>query len=212
MSAQENEVVEALQASRAIAILRKCPNSRLQDVAKVLAQTGFRLVEITLDSLSPFESIRQVIANNPTLFVGAGTVHTSQDVQKVAEIGGSFVVSPIVSEEVLQSGASVGLATFPGAATPTEVAHARSLGATAVKVFPIEQLGGPGYLKAILSPLLKPRLIPTGGVNIDNASKYLEEGAFAVGVGSAILRPSLIESGDYLGLENLLKEFMGSIT
>lgn len=79
-----------------------------------------------------------------------------------------------------------GLAALPGAATPTEIDLALRSGATAVKVFPAEQLGGPGYIKAILSPLGNPSLVPTGGVTTANAAEYLRAGAVALGAGTAL--------------------------
>jgi 2-dehydro-3-deoxyphosphogluconate aldolase/(4S)-4-hydroxy-2-oxoglutarate aldolase len=88
------------------------------------------------------------------------------------------------------------VAVFPGAATPTEIERAIRLGATAVKVFPIEQLGGPAYVRAILSPLGSPPLIPTGGVGVEDIPRYLEAGAVAVGLGGALFPRSALDSGD----------------
>jgi 2-dehydro-3-deoxyphosphogluconate aldolase/(4S)-4-hydroxy-2-oxoglutarate aldolase len=79
-----------------------------------------------------------------------------------------------------------GLPAFPGAATPTEIDLALTSGATAVKVFPAEQLGGPGYIKAIMSPLGNPPLIPTGGVTTANAAEYMRAGAVALGAGTSL--------------------------
>ena len=203
-----DEIVKVGAETRAIAILRKCPEFALMNVVAALEQSGIRLVEITLDSSRPFDLIQKVIAEHPGLLVGAGTVHTAGDVKTVAEIGGRFIVSPIISEEVMLASSQRGLAVFPGAATPSEIIQASALGATAVKIFPAQQLGGPSFLKAVMSPLLNPRLIPTGGVDIHNAPRYIEAGAFAVGIGSALIKSELIESADFLKLEKLLKKFM----
>lgn len=209
--ARITEIVEVGIQTRVIAILRKCPNSALTKVATALEQSGIRLVEVTLDSVDPLIQIEEIISLYPGLIVGAGTVHSANDVKRVAEIGGKFIVAPVISEDVISESLKRGLAVFPGAATPSEIIRAFLLGATAVKVFPAEQLGGPSFLNAIMPPLKNPKLIPTGGVDIRNASRYIEAGAFAVGVGSSVIQAELIKSADFSKLEKNLKEFMKSI-
>jgi 2-dehydro-3-deoxyphosphogluconate aldolase/(4S)-4-hydroxy-2-oxoglutarate aldolase len=206
-----DQILKTLSDTRAIAILRKCPQSALSNVVAVLEQTGFRLVEITLDSILPFDLIGEISSKYSGVIVGAGTVHDVDQVEAVAKSGGRFIVAPVISEEVIAESLESGLGIFPGAATPSEIAHAIGLGVTAVKVFPAQQLGGPSFIKAIMSPLLNPPLIPTGAVDIDNAANYIEAGAIAVGVGSAVIKPKLIEAADFLGLERLLNKLMKSI-
>lgn len=211
MLVKADEIIKALSETRAIAILRKCPQPALLNVVSVLEQTGFRLVEITLDSTQPFELIKEISSKYSGLIVGAGTVHNVDQVEAVYKSGGRFIVAPVISKEVIAESLQSELGIFPGAATPSEIAQATLLGATAVKVFPAQQLGGPSFIKAIMSPLLNPQLIPTGGVDIENAASYIEAGAIAVGVGSAVIQSKLVESADFLSLEKLLNKFMKSI-
>lgn len=206
-----DQVIKTLGETRAIAILRKCPQFALLNVVSAIEEAGFRMVEITLDSTQPYDLIKQVVSKHSGLIVGAGTVHFIDQVKNVKKLGGRFIVAPNISEDVIAASLQSGLGVFPGGATPSEIYQAIAFGATGVKVFPAQQLGGPSFIKAIISPLLNPRLIPTGGVDIDNAASYIEAGAFAVGVGSAVIQSELIESGDFLNLEKALKRFMRSI-
>lgn len=170
-------------------------------------EAGFKFIEITLDSPEALKMIANVVRECPDLFIGAGTVHTADEVRKVAEVGGRFIVAPVISESVLRTAHELGMATFPGAATPTEIQAAIDLGATAVKVFPAEQLGGPAYLEAIRSPLRNPKLIPTGGVDSTNAKHYLNAGAIAVGVGGSIFPREALDVGDVDAVKTAAAEF-----
>lgn len=175
------------------------------------AEVGFKFIEITLDSPDALKMIGGVVRECPDLVVGAGTVHTPYEVKRIADVGGQFIVAPVISESVLQTAHELGLATFPGAATPTEIQTAIDLGATAVKVFPAQQLGGPGYLDAIRAPLRKPKLIPTGGVDSSNARQYLNAGAIAVGVGGSMFPKLALDNGDVDAVKKAATEFLKAI-
>lgn len=200
-----------LESCRAIGILRNCPTVHVLKMVVAATEVGFKFIEITLDSPDALKMIGDVVGECPDLVVGAGTVHTAEEVKKVAEVGGKFIVAPVISESVLRTAHDLGLATFPGAATPTEIQTAIDLGATAVKVFPAQQLGGPGYLEAIMAPLRKPKLIPTGGVDSSNARQYLNAGAIAVGVGGSMFPKSALDFGDVDAVTRAAKEFLKSI-
>lgn len=176
-----------------------------------VAEVGFKFIEITLDSPDALKMIGDVVRECPGLVVGAGTVHTADEVKRIADVGGQFIVAPVISESVLRTAHELGLATFPGAATPTEVQTAIDLGATAVKVFPAQQLGGPGYLEAIRAPLRKPKLIPTGGVDSSNARQYLNAGAFAVGAGGSMFPKLALDNGDVDAVKKAATEFLKAI-
>ena len=175
------------------------------------AEVGFKFIEITLDSPDALKMIGDAVRECPGLVVGAGTVHTRDEVKRIADVGGQFIVAPVISESVLRTAHELKLATFPGAATPTEIQTAIDLGATAVKVFPAQQLGGPGYLDAIRAPLRKPKLIPTGGVDSSNARQYLNAGAIAVGVGGSMFPKLALDNGDVDAVKKAATEFLKAI-
>lgn len=176
-----------------------------------VAEVGFRFVEITLDSPDALKVIADVVHKRPDLVIGAGTVHNLDEVRRVAEAGGRFIVSPVLSGSVLHAAHELGMATFPGAATPTEIQTAIDLGATAVKVFPAEQLGGPSYLEALRAPLRNPKLVPTGGVDSRNVQKYLDAGAIAVGVGGSVFPKAALDAGDVVLVQSAAREFLSAM-
>jgi 2-dehydro-3-deoxyphosphogluconate aldolase/(4S)-4-hydroxy-2-oxoglutarate aldolase len=167
------------------------------------------VIEVTLDSERPLDQIATIRDAFPDVEVGAGSVRRAEDVAAAVGAGASFIVSPIVDEEAIRAARELGVAALPGAATPTEIDQARRHGATAVKVFPIEQLGGPAYIQAILFPLGSPPLIPTGGVTVDSIPLYLRAGAVAVGLGGTLFPKPALESGDTSTVARLAMEVIG---
>ena len=167
-----------------IGIVRRLPPDVVPEAARAAFDAGLRYLEVTMDSDDALGVITELRRHHTG--IGVGSVTRVEQVTRAREAGAEFVVSPITHPEVIQAAVENGLAVFPGAATPTEIDLALRSGATAVKVFPAEQLGGPGYIKAIMSPLGNPPLIPTGGVTTANAAEYMAAGATALGAGTAL--------------------------
>ncbi|MEX1092608.1 MAG: bifunctional 4-hydroxy-2-oxoglutarate aldolase/2-dehydro-3-deoxy-phosphogluconate aldolase [Acidimicrobiia bacterium] len=182
-----------------IGIVRRLPPGLVPEVARAAFDAGLRYLEITMDSDDALGVVSELRRNHNG--VGVGSVTRIEQVTRARDAGAEFVVSPITNPEIIRAAVESGLPVFPGAATPTEIDLALTSGATAVKVFPAEQLGGPGYIKAILSPLGNPPLIPTGGVTTANAAEYLRAGAVAVGAGTALF-----------SAERIAEEGIGSVT
>jgi 2-dehydro-3-deoxyphosphogluconate aldolase/(4S)-4-hydroxy-2-oxoglutarate aldolase len=189
-----------------IAILRGCPFQYVEEMAGAAVGAGLRVIEVTLDSERPLDQIAAIGAAYPDVEVGAGSVRRGEEVAAAVAAGARFIVSPIVDRGTIEAAAELGVASFPGAATPTEIEAALRHGATAVKVFPVEQLGGPGYIRAVLSPLGNPPLIPTGGVGVESISRYLGAGAIAVGLGGALFPAAALETADAATVGRLAKE------
>lgn len=167
-----------------IGIARRLPPDVVPEVARAAFDAGLRYLEVTMDSDDALDVIAELCRHHSG--IGVGSVTRAEQVTRARDAGAEFVVSPITHPEVIQAAVDNGLVAFPGAATPTEIDLALRSGATAVKVFPAEQLGGPGYIKSIMSPLGDPPLIPTGGVTPVNAAEYMRAGAAALGAGSAL--------------------------
>lgn len=189
-----------------IAILRGCPFHYVEEMAGAAVGAGLRVIEVTLDSERPLDQIAAIGAAYPDVEVGAGSVRRGEEVAAAVAAGARFIVSPIVDRGTIEAAAELGVASFPGAATPTEIEAALRHGATAVKVFPVEQLGGPGYIRAVLSPLGNPPLIPTGGVGVESISRYLGAGAIAVGLGGALFPAAALKTADAATVARLAKE------
>ena len=196
LNQHDADLFAAVESSRVIGILRKCPAIHAISIAAAAIDSGLRVLEVTLDSPDALNVIESLCKSHPAAMIGAGTVATAAEVQMVANAGGRFVVSPMLNDEVVTTALRLGLVPMPGVATPTEIHRALQLGAPVVKIFPAEQLGGPGFLAAVRAPLREPRMIPTGGVDATNAAAYLAAGAWAVGVGGSLFGAAALRDGD----------------
>jgi 2-dehydro-3-deoxyphosphogluconate aldolase/(4S)-4-hydroxy-2-oxoglutarate aldolase len=200
-----------LDQNPVIAILRGCPLRHAVAMAGAAIRAGLTVIEVTLDSERTFEQIAAIRSAHPEAEVGVGTVRHAEEVAPAVEAGAGFVVSPIVDDDVIRAADAFGVASIPGAATPTEIERAVRKGATAVKVFPADQLGGPAYLKTIRAPLGSPPLIPTGGVTAGSIREYLKAGAVAVGVGGTLFPNMALHEGDVTTVERLAKEIVAAV-
>lgn len=180
-------VLQTIARSRVIGILRGDLGGRAEEIAAAILDGGITAVEVTLNSPDALDSIRRLAGQfGSRMAVGAGTVLRPEGVEAAAEAGARFIVSPNVERTVVQKSAALGLVSFPGCFTPTEILEALDAGAPAVKLFPANCLG-PAFVRALRGPLPDVRLVPTGGVTPDSARLYRDAGAWAVGVGSELL-------------------------
>jgi 2-dehydro-3-deoxyphosphogluconate aldolase/(4S)-4-hydroxy-2-oxoglutarate aldolase len=166
---------------RVVAIVRGHAPAATVQIAAGLEEAGITTIEVTLDSPDALESIA-ALRVRPRLVVGAGTVLSLADADAALAAGATFLVSPHTDPELIRHGAERGVATLPGALTPTEILTAWEAGAAAVKVFPAGPFG-PAYLASLRGPLGHIPLVPTGGIGEDNAAAFVAAGAIALGVG-----------------------------
>lgn len=174
-----------------VAILRGLVPDKAQTTGEVLFQAGFRLIEVPLNSPNAFDSI-ELLAKEfvGRAMIGGGTVISADDVERVKQRGGDFVVSPNCNIEVIRRAKQRGMFVFPGVATPTEAFTALENGADGLKIFPAELIPPKG-VKALLTVLPKGTdLIPVGGIDQTNMAGYLNAGATGFGFGSSLFKPS----------------------
>ncbi len=193
------EFVQLLARERASAILRVSDGSVAGPAMEAAIRGGFRIVEFTLTIPGAFDLI-EAFAERPGLVVGAGTVMEVEQAREAVRRGARFLVSPVVDEAVIGEARALGVASIPGASTPTELLRAHRAGAPLQKLFPAPA-GGPAWVKACLGPMPFLRIVPTSGVDESNAADYLAAGAFAVGFVAALFRPELLAARDYAGIE-----------
>lgn len=180
-------------------------------MGQALLDGGVSVLEVTLTSPGALEMIRALRDSlGPSVVVGAGSVLSAGQARESIDAGASFIVSPITDEAVAKLSIAADIAVLPGALTPTEIHHAHALGADFVKVFPADVVGMT-YFKSVLAPMPHLRLVPTGGVSLDNAGEWLRAGAAAVGVGSALVDKQAIRNKDFEKLTTNARRLRKSI-
>lgn len=187
-----------LKDHRAIAILRAPSVTTGIAMAKAAVLGGFRLIEVTWTSDRPADvvaALRQSLAAD--CLVGVGTVLTPDAAKEAIAAGAQFCFSPHTDSNLIRLCQTHAVPMTPGALTPTEIVHAWQLGASSVKVFPCEAVGGAAYIRHLRGPLAHIPLVPTGGVTVEAAQRYLEAGAIAIGVSSSLFLKPLIAEGDW---------------
>ena len=190
-------IVSRIEDLGVVAVIRLQDPSRLRAVIDAIAAGGVRALEVTMTVPKAIEMIAQIAPTLPKGFlIGAGTVLDAGTATRAANAGAQFIVSPVFRKEVITAAHVRDVPAMPGCMTPTEILEAWDAGADIVKVFPATTLG-PGFLKDVRAPLPDVRLMPTGGVTIENAGDWIRAGAVAVGVGSALLDSAAIASGKY---------------
>jgi 2-dehydro-3-deoxyphosphogluconate aldolase/(4S)-4-hydroxy-2-oxoglutarate aldolase len=183
-----------------IGILRSVPGDIIQQIIPLYLKAGFTTIEITMNTAGAEQLIGEAVeAYGRELNVGAGTVCTEKEVGRALDAGASFIVTPILNESVIRTCVENRIPVFPGAYTPTEIYTAWNLGASMVKVFPANRLG-PEYIQEVKAPLSQIKLVPTGGVTVNNFTDFFKAGADGVGMGSQLFNKSLLASRDWNGL------------
>lgn len=180
--------IAAIERSRLIAIVRM--EQPPDWVAEALAAAGVNVLEVSLLTPRAPEIIARWRSRLPELTIGAGTVLRGAECEEAISAGAQFVISPGVAGDVMEAAKKAGVPHMPGALTPTEMHKCMTAGAQLVKLFPASTLG-PGYVRQLLGPFPRLRVVPTGGIDESNAGAFLAAGAVAVAVGSSLVRPGL---------------------
>lgn len=174
-------------------------------LAKALIDGGLPCAEITFRTDAAEESIRCVTKEYPEMFVGAGTVLTTEQVDRAVAAGAKFIVCPCFDSEVVDYCLSKSIPVFPGCITPSEVAQAVKRGLSVIKFFPAEQFGGLNTINAIAAPFPNVRFIPTGGVNLDNLGNYLKSPKVIACGGTWIAKANMLAKGNFDEIRDITK-------
>jgi 2-dehydro-3-deoxyphosphogluconate aldolase / (4S)-4-hydroxy-2-oxoglutarate aldolase len=205
------ELVASIEACGVVAVIRLQDPSRLRAVVDALAAGGVRALEVTMTVPGALRLIEEVAPTLPAGFVlGAGTVLDAETARLAILAGARYVVSPVFNPAVIALCHRYDVAAMPGCFTPTEILAAWESGADIVKVFPATAVG-PGYFRDIHGPLPQVRLMPTGGVTLENVGDWIRAGAVAVGVGTALLERKAIETGDYAAVTARATRFVEAV-
>ena len=175
-------------------------------LAAALTDGGLSCAEVTFRTAAAEESIRRIAAAYPDMLVGAGTVLTTQQVDRAVAAGAKFIVSPGLNPNVVRHCLEKGVPAAPGCCTPSEIEQAIELGFSVVKFFPAEAMGGLKTIKALAAPYTGLRFMPTGGINASNLRIYLEYPRVLACGGSWMVSKELIRAHDFAQITELVRQ------
>ncbi|NLM97038.1 MAG: bifunctional 4-hydroxy-2-oxoglutarate aldolase/2-dehydro-3-deoxy-phosphogluconate aldolase [Halanaerobiaceae bacterium] len=207
-------IQEKIIDNKIIAIIRGIEGNKIIDTVKALIDGGIELLEIALNQsdydkqLDDIESIRSVKKEfGEKVYLGAGTVITKEQVERVVEAGADYIISPNTNIDVIKKTRELNKVSIPGAFTPSEIIKAHCAGANFIKVFPASSLGV-SYIESILNVFNDIPLIAVGGIDISNMNDFINAGAVGVGVGSSLLDRQAIYEGNFDILSKKAGEFL----
>lgn len=200
--------ITRIEPRHPIAVVRLDDLTEAVPLCRALIAGGMRIAEFTLtcpDAPAAIARVRQELGDE--ILVGAGTVLDPKGARQSIDSGAQFLVTPLVAPEVVAAGREAGIPVVCGAMTPTEIYAASHAGAEFVKVFPAGRLG-PSYLKDILGPLPGLKLVPTGGIDLENCAEFLRAGAYTVAIGSNLVSKKRVAEKDWAGLSDLARRYV----
>jgi 2-dehydro-3-deoxyphosphogluconate aldolase/(4S)-4-hydroxy-2-oxoglutarate aldolase len=201
----KHAVLEDIRNCGIVAVVRVDSSEEAVGATRALLRGGVRGIEITFTVPDAAQVIAQVArtaaagdfeCDAGAMLLGAGTVTTVAQAEAALDAGAQFLVSPCVVVEVIHAAQARGAAVLPGALTPTEIWTAHALGGDIIKVFPASRFG-PAYLKDIKGPFPHIPLLPTGGIDAQNAGDWIKAGAVALGVGGQLVDRAAIKAGNW---------------
>lgn len=204
-------IIPELEDKRLVPVVKLDRTEDAKPLAEALCAGGLPVAEVTFRTEAAEESIRIMKQNFPDMNVGAGTVVNVEQAKRAQDAGAAFLVSPGLSQSVVEFAIDQNIPIFPGTCTPSEVMMAMDYGLEVVKFFPAKQYGGLATIKALAAPFPSMRFMPTGGVNAENMKEFLAfEKIIAVG-GSWMVKADLINAGDFDAIRQLTAEAVSLI-
>ncbi|PZD70384.1 Putative KHG/KDPG aldolase [Acaryochloris thomasi RCC1774] len=189
--------LDLVQQQRAFAVIRAPELSLGLQMARAVAASGLELIEIAWNSDQAPVLIETLRKELPHCQIGVGTIMDRAGLRDAIASGIQFCFSPHTNPDLIAMARSHNIPMISGALTPTEIVTAWQAGATCVKVFPVQSVGGCNYIHSIQGPLGQIPLIPTGGVTLENAMGFIEAGAIAVGLSSSLFPQLSIQNQDW---------------
>ncbi|MBX0328857.1 bifunctional 4-hydroxy-2-oxoglutarate aldolase/2-dehydro-3-deoxy-phosphogluconate aldolase [Oscillochloris sp. ZM17-4] len=203
---------DLILARRIVAIIRLDDYDKAVEVARALLAGGVPVMEFTLTGAGALEAIAAVRKElGDAVCVGVGSVLHAEQATAAIDSGAQFVVTPALRRPVIAACVNRGTLTLCGGVTPTELLDAYEAGSELVKLFPA-RLGGPAYLKDVLAPLPFLKLVPTGGVGVENARAYIDAGAAALGIGGNLVPRAAVASGRFDQISEVARACVAAIS
>ena len=182
------------------------PERDAAPLAKALCEGGLPVAEVTFRAAGADKAIKIMSETCPEMLVGAGTVMTTEQVDKAKAAGAKFVVTPGLDIEIVKYCQQVGMPIYPGCTTPTDYHAAFKLGLEVLKFFPAEQSGGLAKIKAMAAPFPMFKVMPTGGISLKNLKDYISCPVICACGGSYMVTADLIDGGEWEKIKELCRE------
>jgi len=206
----KSEIISLLCNPGIIAVVRAQRSDQVLPLSEALISGGVTAIEITMTTPNAIAAIRDARDSiGDRALVGIGTVLDAATCRAAIEAGAEFVVTPVCRPEWVAIAHDAGRPIMLGAYTPTEAQTAHEAGSDFVKLFPANTLG-PDYIKALRAPLPHLRIVPTGGVEVENVADFLNAGCAALGVGSTLVSAKILQEADWPELTRRATEFVNA--
>jgi 2-dehydro-3-deoxyphosphogluconate aldolase / (4S)-4-hydroxy-2-oxoglutarate aldolase len=207
----KSSVLATLRDVGIIPVIRAESADVAQSVVEALAAAGLTVAEITMTVPGAIDAIASVKKRfGDQILVGAGTVTDAETATRAIDAGAEFLVSPCLACGVIDTARRADVAVLPGALTPTEILEAFQKGGDMIKVFPVQNVGGAAYLRALRGPFPNIPLVPTGGVTLENIREMFDAGAVAVGVGGELISKEALARRDYASISRVATKFLAA--
>jgi 2-dehydro-3-deoxyphosphogluconate aldolase/(4S)-4-hydroxy-2-oxoglutarate aldolase len=207
-----DEVAKRIREIGIVPVVRATSAKHAHLAAEAVCAGGIPIVEVTMTVPGAVELIEQLAkTSGAEILIGAGTVLDADTAKRCLDAGAQFIVSPGFDLETVRFVKQQGTLMMAGALTPTEVINAWKAGSDFVKIFPCGSLGGAKYLKALKAPLPQVPMIPTGGVNLENAGEMIRAGAEALGIGGDLVTASALAAGDTAPITDVARAYVGIV-
>ncbi len=206
-----NEVLTKIQKLGIIPVIKIDNVEDAEPLAKALCEGGLPVAEVTFRTDAAEEAIRRMTTAYPDMFVGAGTVLTTEQVDRAIAAGSKFIVSPGLNPKIVKYCLEKGMPITPGTSSPTDIEQAIELGLDAVKFFPAEASGGIAKIKAMAAPYVNMKFMPTGGISAKNLKDYLDFPKVIACGGSWMVSEEMISKGDFEGIKKMTREAVNTM-
>lgn len=207
----KSQILKTILDCGVIAIVRFERSEQLIKVAQAIKAGGVSVIEFTMTTPNALKIIEESAKEfGDEVLLGAGTVLDPETTRAAILAGAQFIVSPTLNSRTIEVCHRYSKVVMPGTLTPTEILTAWEWGADLIKVFPAA-MGGSRYIKAVLAPLPQVKLVPTGGVSLENAADFIKAGAAAVAVGSNLVNKKAVAEGNFPLLTKLARQFIEAV-
>ncbi len=200
------KVLEEIQKLGIVPVVVLDDAKDAEPLAKALCEGGLPCAEVTFRTDAAEESIRIMAEKFPDMLIGAGTVLTTEQVDRAVAAGAKFIVSPGLNPRVVKYCVDKNIPMTPGCSNASDIEQALEFGLDVVKFFPAEPAGGLNMIKALAAPYVGVKFMPTGGINATNVKDYLKYNRILACGGSWMVKGDLIKSGDFAKITELTRE------